>query len=77
MAATILIKFCAFIVYSNLNNMALSAIRGKYFKLKENIFLIFYPSPGLASKPTDYSMLRNQQERPPIKYCYPSSEIHC
>ena len=37
-ASTIFLKFCGFIVHSNLNNMALSAIHGKYIKLKKNIF---------------------------------------
>ena len=36
-ASTIFIQFCGFIVHSNLNNMTLSAIHGKFFKLKKKI----------------------------------------
>ena len=54
-SSTIFIKFCEFLVHSNLNNMTLSAIHVKSFKLKKNHFLIFYPSPSLATKPTDWS----------------------
>ena len=52
-ASTIFIKFRGFIVHSMLNNMTLSAVHGKSFKLKKKkYFLIFYPSPSLAAKPT-------------------------
>ena len=53
MDLTILFKYCVFIVHSILNNMTLSAIHGKSFELKKKYFLIFYPSPSLATKPTD------------------------
>ena len=52
-ASKIFIKFCGFIEHSNLNNMTLSAIHGISFKMKKK--LIFYPSPSLATKPTDLS----------------------
>ena len=57
-APTIFIKFCGFLVHLNLNNMTLSAIHGKSFKLKNNHFLIFYPSPSLATKPIDLVQIR-------------------
>ena len=54
MAPTIFIKFCGFIVHSNLNNMTLSAVPGKSLKLKK-YFFIFYSSHSVATKLTDYS----------------------
>ena len=50
----IFIKFCGFIVYSNLNNMALSAFLWKIL-VTTIIFLISYLSRNVAPKPTDQS----------------------
>ena len=54
MAATIFIKFCGFIVHSDPNTMALWAFPGKILVTRK-IYLIFYPSPNVAHKPTDQS----------------------
>ena len=54
MAPTIFIKFCDFIVHSNSKNMTLSAFLGKTL-VTRHFFLIFYPFPNVAPKPTDQS----------------------
>ena len=56
-ASTIVIKFCGFIVHSNLTNMTLSAIPGKSFKIIIffNFLPIAYLSPTLVTKSTDWS----------------------
>ena len=69
---TILIKFCGFIVHSNLNNMILSAIPGKIPETKKNFF--FYQSPNLAIKPTNQSC-SNSIFRVLLQV-YPASTFH-
>ena len=59
MAPTIFIKFCGFIVHSNPKNMALSAFPEKILVNRKIFFLIFYPSPNVAPKPTDQSCLNS------------------
>ena len=53
MAQTIFIKFCGFIVHSNLKNMSLSDFPENILVNRNIIFFIFYPSPNVAHKPTD------------------------
>ena len=52
MVQTIFIKFCGFIVHSNLDNMALSAFPGKILVTG---ILILYLSRYIAPKPIDQS----------------------
>ena len=65
MALTIMFKFCGFIVHSKPNNMTQSAIPGKSLKLEKQ-FLIFFPSPRLATKPT-HSSCSNSVLRVPLQ----------
>ena len=55
MAPIIFIKFSGFIVYSEPNNMTLSAFPEKKSLKLEKLFLIFNPSPNVAPKPTGRS----------------------
>ena len=55
MALTIFIKFCEFIVHSNSTIWHYRLFPKKSLKLKKKLFLICYPSPNVATKPTDQS----------------------
>ena len=54
MGPTIFIKFCGFIVHSNLNNMTLSAFPRKIL-LTRKIYFYFPSAPNEMPKPTDQS----------------------
>ena len=55
--------------HSKPNNMTLSAFPGKIPKIKKKNFLIFYPSPNVAPKPT-YQSRSNSIFWVPLHYLH-------